>query len=178
MPVRGRAGRRRAPTGTGGRTARPCPPTAGAWRRPWPRGGAAPGRRPATGACGRRDGDGRWAAGCSVPLLAGRALLRSLSVEPGGHCLLAPAHAGLVVAARERLGPDPVLFVVQPDLDLLPADPGGDDFSADLAAGRLWFAAGDGWAAEFRRAFDAHPGLAVPARFVQTRLTPDAAVPR
>ncbi len=121
-----------------------------------------------------RDDAGRWLAGCSVPLLAGRALLRSLSPDPGGSCLLAPAHAGLVVAARERVGPGPVLFVVQPDLDICRHILAAADVSADLDAGRLWIAAGDDWAAEFRRTFDAHPGLAVPVRFVQTRLTPDA----
>ncbi len=128
------------------------------------------------GSVSARDADGRWWAGCSVPLLAGRALLRSLTVEPGGHCLLAPAHAGLVVAARERLGPGPVLFVVQPDLAACRMILACDDFSADVAAGRTWFFAGEDWPAAFRRAFDDHPGLALPARFVQTRLTPDGAI--
>lgn len=120
-----------------------------------------------------RDGAGDWVAGCSVPLLAGRALLRSLSTGPGGQCLLAPAHAGLVVATRERLGPDPVLFMLQPDADLCRLLLSATDWSADLAGGRLWVVAGDDWAAELRRVFDAHPGLAIPARFVQTRLTPE-----
>ena len=123
------------------------------------------------GSLSARGPNGQWVAGCSVPLLAGRALLRSLTAGPGGQCLLAPAHAGLVVAARERLGPDAVLFVVQPDLDRCRVILGCADLAADLAAGRLWFAAGEGWAAELHRTLDAHPGLATPARFIQTRLT-------
>jgi hypothetical protein len=123
-----------------------------------------------------RSADGQWFAGCSVPLLAGRALLRSLSVEPGGHCLLAPAHAGLVVALRERLGPDPVLFVLHPDAAVCRTVLGSADLSSDLAAGRLWFLTGDAWSTELQRVFDAHPGLAAPTRFVQTRLTSNAVV--
>lgn len=123
-----------------------------------------------------RDAAGRWLAGCSVPVLAGRALLRSLAVEPGGHCLLAPAHAGLVAATRERLGPGPVLFVVQPDLATCRAILACHDCSADLAAGRTWFFAGEAWADALGDALERYPGLALPARFVRTRLTPDAAV--
>ncbi len=119
-----------------------------------------------------RDGGGGWFAGCSVPLLAGRALLKSLVVEAGGHCLLAPAHAGLLVAARERLGSDCVLFVVQPDLATCRVILGCCDVSDDLSAGRLWIAAGVSWASALRSAFEDHPGLAAPARFIQTRLTP------
>jgi hypothetical protein len=93
-----------------------------------------------------RDGAGAWLGGCSVPLLAGRALLRSLPVEPGGHCLLSPAHAGLVAAARERVGPVAALFVIQPDLALCRAILSADDIADDIAAGRAWFFAGDRWA--------------------------------
>ena len=48
--------------------------------------------------------DGRWWADCSVPLLAGRSLLKPLTDEPVSSCQLAPPHAGLVRAARERIG--------------------------------------------------------------------------
>ena len=128
------------------------------------------------GSVSGREVGGGWVAGCSVPLLAGRALLRSLVVEGGGHCLLLPAHAGVVAAARERVGPDVVLFVIQPDLACCRTVLGCYDGADDIAAGRLWFAAGDGWAAELRAVFARHPGLATPARFVQTRLTPEVAV--
>ena len=123
-----------------------------------------------------RDTDGHWFAGCSVPLLAGRALLRSLVVETGGHCLLAPAHAGLVIAARERVGPEGVIFVIQPDLIACRTILSCCDLSAELATGRVWFAAGAGWSADFHRMFADHPGLAAPARFIQTRLTPNVAM--
>jgi hypothetical protein len=121
-----------------------------------------------------RDGAGAWLGGCSVPLLAGRALLRSLPVEPGGHCLLSPAHAGLVAAARERVGPVAALFVIQPDLALCRAILSADDIADDIAAGRAWFFAGDRWADALQAALDDHPGLATPTRFVRTRLTTDA----
>ena len=121
-----------------------------------------------------RGPDGQWVAGCSVPRLAGRALLRTLAVEPGGHCLLAPAHAGLIAAARERLGAAAVLFVVQPDGDRCRLLLRCGDWSADISAGRLWFAAGEGWSASLAAAFVRHPGLASPGRFIRTRLTSDA----
>ena len=123
-----------------------------------------------------RSDDGRWFAGCSVPRLAGRALLRTLAVEPGGHCLLAPAHGGLVAAARERLGDDVVLFVIQPDADATRVLLGSNDWSADLSAGRLWLATGPAWADQLRAALDDHPGLAAPSLFVRTKLTADADV--
>ena len=128
------------------------------------------------GSVSARDGDGRWLAGCSVPRLAGRALLRTLPVEPGGHVLLAPAHAGLLTAARERLGPAVVLFVLQTDAAVVRAMLGAANFADDLTAGRLWLATGPAWADALRAAFDDHPGLTTPTRFVRTRLTPDEAV--
>ena len=120
--------------------------------------------------------DGQWFAGCSVPRLAGRALLCTLVAAPGGHALLAPAHAGLLSAARERLGPAAVLFVLQPDAVACRTILGCDDMAADIAVGRLWFATGDRWADHLATAFADHRGLATPAQFVRTRLTADADV--
>ena len=128
------------------------------------------------GSVSAQDAGGRWAAGCSVPRLAGRALLRTLAVEPGGHGLLAPAHAGLLTAARERLGPDAVLFVLQPDPAVVRTMLGCCDASSDIAAGRLWVATGPAWADQLRAAFDDQPGLTTPTRFVRTKLTTDAEV--
>ncbi len=124
-----------------------------------------------------RGTDGRWWAGCSVPLLAGRSLLESL--EPGAAattCLLHPEHAGIVRAARENLAPAAVLVVVHPDPAVIDHILHEHDFSADLRAHRTLFFHGDDWAGALGRHFDRHPGLATPSRFVRTKLTADGTV--
>ncbi len=115
---------------------------------------------------------GLWWADCSVPLLAGRSLLSTLEQDPLSSCLLAPGHVGLVLAARERMGPGPALIVVQPDAVAARVILGCHDFSADIAGHRLWFVCGPDWESQLREVFAAYPGLATPARFIRTKLTP------
>jgi hypothetical protein len=116
---------------------------------------------------------GKWWGGCSVPLLAGRSILKTLETAQTGSCLLAPAHAGLVRAAREKMGTSPVLVVVQPDLEIVRVILSSHDFTDQIIRHRLWLVCGSVWSAELRQLFDAHPGLATPTRFIRTKWTGD-----
>ncbi len=50
-----------------------------------------------------------------------------------------------------------------------------DDFSHELATNRLWFATGDQWAKMLQDLLRRYPGLPIPAQFIRTALTTDAA---
>ena len=108
-----------------------------------------------------------WFAGCSVPLLAARAMLKPLDGSAGPAGFLAPTHAAQVRAVLERLKPSHSLVCIIPDLRTLRVMLHCDDFSADIARGRLWFAAGDAWTAELSDLLAANPGLPTPGRFVR-----------
>ncbi len=121
---------------------------------------------------------GRWWADCSVPLLASRALLKTLTAGHAGSCLLSPPNAAMVVAAQERIGFSVPLFVIQPDLDIARMILSCHDFSDQIARKRLWLGAGSSWPEELLNVFDRYPGLATPGQFIRTKLTPDSiAVP-
>jgi hypothetical protein len=115
--------------------------------------------------------NGRWWADCSVPLLAGRTMLRSLPDESVGSCQLMPAHVGLVRAARERMGNCPVLFVAQPDAIIARMILSCHDFSDQIDRHRFWIVSGLDWLQHLERIFTDYPGLATPLRFIRTRLT-------
>jgi hypothetical protein len=114
---------------------------------------------------------GRWWTGCSVPLLAGRTLLKTLAEEPVSSCQLAPVHAGLVRAARELMGKCPALFLAQPDLRSAQMILACHDFSDQISTRRWWIATGQDWLEQFRRMFQENPGLSTPMRFIRTKLT-------
>ena len=117
---------------------------------------------------------GRWWAGCSVPLLAGRELLKKLEASPLHSCLLAPAHAGLLRAARERTGDAAALITIVPDEMTLSMLLACHDFSAEIARHRLWFAAGIGWSDDLRSLLTDTPGLSTPARFIKCKLVEES----
>jgi hypothetical protein len=117
--------------------------------------------------------DGKWWADCSVPLLAGRSLLRSLEPSNLMSCYLAPAHAGLVQSARERNGDEPAMLVVAPDPVVLRVILSSYDFSAQIASHHLWFVTAENWADQAKQLFENYPGLPTPGRFIRTKLTPD-----
>jgi hypothetical protein len=125
------------------------------------------------GSLSARHTDGRWWGDCSVPVLAGAAVLKSLDPQQTGSCLLAPSHAGLVRAARERCGLSPALFVVQPDAEIARVILSTHDFSDQIAAHRFWMLTGPEWADHLRTLLEKFPGLAVPTRFIRTQLTTD-----
>ena len=119
------------------------------------------------------DSEGKWWGGCSVPLLAGESILKTLETVQTGSCLLVPVHAGLVRAARQRMGSWPVLFVVQPDLQIARMILSCHDFSDQIERHRFWMACGNDWSRQLRQLFDEHPGLATPTRFIRTKWTGD-----
>jgi hypothetical protein len=119
---------------------------------------------------------GTWWADCSVPLLAGHALLKSLDSSHLMSCYLAPTHAGLLRAARQRNGEYAALLAVIPDPAALRVILACHDFSAEIAGHHLWFVTGEHWPEQVRQLFNDHPGLPTPARFIRTKLTPDEMV--
>jgi len=121
-----------------------------------------------------QDANGQWFAGCSVPLAAGRSLLKSLEISTLHNCILDPPHAGLLRAAFERLHGGPALMVVAPELTTIRVMLCCDDFSDFLAAHQLWFITGQDWAEDFRRLLTERPGLCTPGRFIRTKLLAEA----
>ena len=123
------------------------------------------------GALSAIESTGQWWAGCSIPLLAGRTLLKTLDTGPAGSCFLSPDHAGLVVAARERLNACTPIFVIQPDAQIARMILSCADFAFEIHRHRLWFFTGPDWAEQLRNVFATHPGLATPMQFIRTRLS-------
>jgi hypothetical protein len=116
---------------------------------------------------------GRWWTGCSVPVLAGRALLKTLDAHSGNSFMLAPAHAGLVRAAREKVGHCTALFIAQPDAQLARVILACHDFSDQIDRHRFWVVCGEQWAAQLEQLLIDYPGLALPSWFIRSRLTSD-----
>lgn len=122
------------------------------------------------------DVTGRWWAGCSLPKRAGDAMLKTLDVRGVMGCFLAPAHAGQVAAALERLKPEQAVLVIQPELADLRVLLGCGDFAEDINKHRLWFATGTDWRGMLSATFERHPGLPTPVQFIRTQTTEDELV--
>jgi hypothetical protein len=114
-----------------------------------------------------RDEHGAWLADCSVPSLAAAAMLKSFDPRGTVACFLAPGHAAEIRAVLDRLSPQQAVLVLAPDLGRLRVQLACEDFSADLTARRLFFAAGESWATELLAIFEAHPGLPTPQQFIK-----------
>jgi hypothetical protein len=117
------------------------------------------------------DAAGAWWAGCSVPLLAARAMLKTLDTGGRVACFLAPTLASHLRVALDTLRPDQAVVSVNPEALALTVLLRCGDFSADIAAGRLWFAWGADWPAELSALFQTNPGLATPSQFVRLPTT-------
>ncbi len=112
-------------------------------------------------------GDGHWWSGCSLPTRAARTVLKTLEVKGTVACFLAPPHAGYVRVALDMAAPHQAMLLVVPDVRDAAVMLRCEDFSADVAAHRLWLACGDDWAAEMARLFAEQPGLPTPTQFVR-----------
>lgn len=123
-----------------------------------------------------RTADGRWWADCSVPDRAGRRLMAAVEPSAAVHCLVMPAHAGVLAAVRDRLGAGTPVVVVEPDARAARVLLGCGDVAGAVAGHRLWFAVGAGWADQLADLFRAWPGLATPSRFVRMPVADDAVV--
>jgi hypothetical protein len=124
------------------------------------------------------DGDGRWWDGCSVPLLAARAMLKTLDPQGRVACFLRPTLAAHVRVALETLREDQAVVAVMPEIPALRVLLHCGDFSRAIRTGRLWFAAGGQWPAELARVFIDNPGLTTPSQFIRLPVTPADEVER
>lgn len=117
--------------------------------------------------------DGQWITGCSLPRRAADAMLESLEAKVGAVCFLEPTHAAQVRSALDRLQPNqPILAIVREPADLA-FILCGDDFTRELAHGRLWFATGPGWPDQLRSVLADHEGLPAATSFIRLPITPD-----
>lgn len=114
-----------------------------------------------------RTHDGQWLGGCSLPYRAAVVMLKSLEPRGTVACFLAPIHAAEIRAALEKLSAQHAVVVLQPELRSLRIILGCEDFSADIAAGRVFFITGDTWADDFRQLFNDRPGLPTPQQFIK-----------
>jgi hypothetical protein len=114
--------------------------------------------------------DGRWLTDCSLPHRTAQALLGRPTVGGTTACFLSPSHAAQIRVGLDALRPDQALIAIVPDLDLVATMIHCVDFSADLAARRLWIAAGSDWTAEISAIFTGNPGLPTPLQFLRTSL--------
>jgi hypothetical protein len=112
-------------------------------------------------------GGERWHGGCSVPLLAARAMLKTMGAGNGVACFLHPTHAAQVRVALEQLPPEQALICILPDARLLEILFYCEDFSAEISRGGLWFAWGESWTKELGRMLEDVPGLPTPSRFLR-----------
>ncbi len=111
---------------------------------------------------------GRWWSGCSLPRRAAEALLAKLEIKGAGGCFLAPAHAAQLRVALNAMRAEQAVIAIVPEMRDLALMLHCDNFSAEIAANRLWFAAGPAWNVGLRRLFDDRVGLATPSQFIRT----------
>jgi hypothetical protein len=112
-----------------------------------------------------------WWSGCSLPARAAETILAKLEVRGGVGCFLAPSHSAMLRVALSKLRPEQAIIAIVPDLRDLALMLHCEDFSSELDAHRLWFAAGESWDVALRLVLDEHPGLPTPSSFIRT---PDA----
>lgn len=119
----------------------------------------------------RRDADGGFWGGCSVPTRRARLQLRDYAppTPHGTACLLAPAHPADARAALDRLPAEHALLVLIPNADAATVFLRADDFSAHLARGRVFIHWGEDWADQLRGTLLDHPGLAIPTQFIRLK---------
>lgn len=109
----------------------------------------------------------RWWAGCSVPRAAARVMLRKMDIAGNVACFLSPIHAAQLRVALDMLERRQAIIALVPDPSTLYVILHCEDFSRDIAAHRLWFAAGKEWERELAQLFVDNPGLPTPAQFIR-----------
>jgi hypothetical protein len=120
-----------------------------------------------------RSGAG-WLTGCSVPLRTARQLLQKLDLIGTLGCFLNPNHAAQIRAALEKIQPVQALVAIIPNSANLRLLFHCDDFSAEIAAARLFFVAGPDWPDQLGALFEKYPGLPLPQQFLRTSLLDDS----
>lgn len=117
----------------------------------------------------------RWLGGCSVPRKAAQFMLRKAQTVGTVSCFLTPTHAAQLRAALDRMTRAQAVVALVPELDTLKMILCCDDFSADFAGHRLYFAWGANWEAELDRLLTQRSGLPTPSQFIRPILEDSAA---
>ncbi|HSU66353.1 MAG TPA: hypothetical protein VLJ39_05760 [Tepidisphaeraceae bacterium] len=121
-------------------------------------------------------GGSTWWAGCSLPKRAARFMLKDIDVAGVTACFLHPTHAAQLRVALGHLEARQAILAIQPDPKSLAVALHCEDFSQDIAAGRLWFVAGEDWPAALEALLARNPGLPTPSQFIRPILSePEAA---
>jgi len=113
------------------------------------------------------DVDERWWGDCSLPLRAAKFMLKTLEIRGVVACFLVPGHAAQLRVALDMLEPEQAVVAIVPSVETLWVILHCGDFSSEIAAHRLCFAAGESWPAELVRLFVENPGLPTPAQFIR-----------
>jgi hypothetical protein len=113
----------------------------------------------------------RWWTGCSVPRRAARCALRELDAGGALTCFPAPPHPAYVAEALALLRSNQAVLVILPEKELLQRFLACEDFSASVAANRLWFIAGEDWPRQVEDFLNANPGLPIPMSFIRAPAT-------
>jgi hypothetical protein len=114
-----------------------------------------------------------WWAGCSVPKAAARFMFQNMDVAGAVACFLRPQHAAQLRVALDKLQRRQAILAIVPQWDALSVLLHCEDFSGDLAVGRLWIAGGEDWADQLRAVLERNPGLPTPSQFLRP-ITSDA----
>jgi len=112
-----------------------------------------------------------WWKSCSVPRAASRAMLESLVPSSTLACFLHPFHPAAIAEALSLLSPTQAVVALLESPQDLTAFLACDDFSADIAAHRLFFCPSTDHLASF---LAARPGLPTPGQFIRTDTLDDA----
>ena len=94
-------------------------------------------------------------------------MFKSMDVSGNVACLLRPSHAAQIRVPLDRLQRRQAVLAIVPDERVLSILLHCEDFSADIIAGRLWFAAGENWAQRLETLFEQKPGLPTPSQFLR-----------
>jgi hypothetical protein len=123
------------------------------------------------GALTALDESGNWFGACSLPKAAAVAMLEKMDVNAACTCFLAPPHAAHLRTALDKFTPEQAIIAAIPDESDLRCLLACEDFSRDIAAHRLWFAAGPDYADMIESLLTQQIGLAVPAQFLRMHST-------
>lgn len=126
------------------------------------------------GALTAQDAAGSWVTGCSLPRRAAEAMLESMQSRRGAVCLVAPTHAAQVRGALARLDGSQAVLAIVPEATIAAFILAGDDFTADIHAGRLWLAVGDDWPKQLATILSQQEGLPLPSSFIRLPIVPEA----
>ena len=98
-------------------------------------------------------------------------MLKSTRLTNPVTCFLAPFHAAAVKWLLEALTPEQAVIAAVPDDTDIAVLLRCEDFSADIAAHRLWIVSGIQWASQLEQLLFDQPGLAVPSQFLRLNVT-------